>query len=99
MPAYSAVLQDDDIDALEQRVQREARRGSGVRIKKPGRRSRRTLDHGGQASWISSVINLVNTSMSAFIYYTNTRRGGAGCEANVFCAQLWERACWLCPAR
>ena len=69
MPSYSSVLQDDDIDALEQMVnreaQREARRASGVRIKKPGRR-RRDVNYGGQASWISSVINLVNTSMWLF---------------------------------
>jgi hypothetical protein len=64
MPSYSAVLQDDDIDALDQRTTREARQGSGVRIKKPGRRRRRDDNYGGQASWISSVINLVNTSMA-----------------------------------
>ena len=63
MPAYSAIIQDDDIDALAQRVDREARAASGgVRIKKPGRRRRRDVNHGGEASWISSVINLVNTS-------------------------------------
>ena len=69
MPAYSAIIQDDDIDALDQRVQREARRqeaanNGGVRIKKPGRR-RRDANQGGQASWLSSVINLVNTSTSS----------------------------------
>jgi len=69
MPAYSAIIQDDDIDALDQRVQREARRqeaanNGGVRIKKPGRR-RRDANQGGQASWLSSVINLVNTIVGA----------------------------------
>ena len=64
MPAYESVLQDDDIDALDQRVAREARRGGNpVRIKKPGRRRKDATSGGGQASWISSVINLVNTSM------------------------------------
>jgi hypothetical protein len=75
MPSYSSVLQDDDIDALDQRVAREARQGSGVRIKKPGRRRRDNNNHyGGQASWISSVINLVNTSM-AYSLPLGIRRG------------------------
>lgn len=64
MPAYSAVLQDDDIDALDQRVTRENNRraGGNVRIKKPGRKRRDATYGGGQASFLSSVINLVNTS-------------------------------------
>lgn len=74
MPPYHSILQDDDIDALDQQetraAARQAREASGagsssnVRIKKPGRR-RRDVQYGGQASWISSVINLVNTIVGA----------------------------------
>jgi hypothetical protein len=77
MPAYDAILQDDDIDALDQRVTRENRRpGSGVRIKKPGRKRRDVTYGGGQASWISSVINLVNTSTDDASIYLEV----SGCD-------------------
>lgn len=77
-PNYSSVPQQDQFDHGSSTSSRSAR-SSGVVIQAPNRwlssrRSRKGKKDGGytgQASWLSSIINLVNTSMYALSFCSN----------------------------